>query len=337
VKDGKPVRLHTPGGLWGTAGVVDAIFDAYGGGATLVLQALHEAHGSLADLSRNLGNELSAMVQINAYLTPANAQGFSTHYDTHDVFILQVSGSKHWRIFESPLELPLTHQPYEAGNAVPTSLIEDVKIHTGDLIYIPRGFAHDARSTDVTSLHLTVGVHPITWAAVILSAVGAGIEGDPRFRASLPFGFARNETATARCEAEFVDFMRLLMSMADPKEAIRNAVENAAFVPQADLSGRLLDLEMASDIDLGTRVRRRSGLTGTLIRDQDRVGLRYNGKAVLMPARVEPDLQFLADVDETTPSELPGNLDDSGRLVLIRRLVREGFLTLSPRSDLDEA
>ncbi len=31
-------------------------------------------------------------LQINAYLTPPGSQGFATHYDTHDVFVLQVDG-----------------------------------------------------------------------------------------------------------------------------------------------------------------------------------------------------------------------------------------------------
>ncbi len=41
-----------------------------------------------------------------------------------------------------------------------------------------------------------------------------------------------------------------------------------------------------------------------------------------MVACFEADEPFL-------PSELPGDLDDAGRLVLVRRLVREGFLRLS--------
>ena len=35
-------------------------------------------------------------MQINAYITPPENQGFAAHYDTHDVFVLQVSGSKRW-------------------------------------------------------------------------------------------------------------------------------------------------------------------------------------------------------------------------------------------------
>jgi hypothetical protein len=39
---------------------------------------------------------------------------------------------------------------------------------------------------------------------------------------------------------------------------------------------------------------------------------------------------MLAADGEFTASDLPGRLDDESRLVLVRRLVREGFLRISP-------
>ncbi len=45
---------------------------------------------------------------------------------------------------------------------------------------------------------------------------------------------------------------------------------------------------------------------------------------------MEEDVEFLASADaEFTAADLPGDLDEEGRLVLVRRLVREGFLQLS--------
>ena len=65
----------------------------------------------------------------------------------------------------------------------------------------------------------------------------------------------------------------------------------------------------------------------TVIADLDGTTLLFEGKTLRFPARLEPELEFLVTTEAPfRASELPGDLDDAGRLVLVRRLVREGFL-----------
>ncbi|KAF6768056.1 hypothetical protein AHF37_03831 [Paragonimus kellicotti] len=50
-----------------------------------------------------------SFVGANVYLTPPKSQGFAPHYDDIEAFILQLEGSKHWRIYaprESAEKLP---------------------------------------------------------------------------------------------------------------------------------------------------------------------------------------------------------------------------------------
>ena len=108
-------------------------------------------------------------------------RGFKTHYDAHDVFVLQAEGSKHWRLYRGPIHLPLPGQAY-SQEVEPGELVAELDLHPGDLIYIPRGFMHDAVAVDSTSLHLTLGVLSVTWAAVVLQAAESAIEADARFR-----------------------------------------------------------------------------------------------------------------------------------------------------------
>src|SRR3954452_24846869 len=67
-------------------------------GATVVLQGLHRVWEPVAELARGLVADLGHPVQVNAYLTPAGAQGFGAHYDTHDVFVVQLAGGKDWTV-----------------------------------------------------------------------------------------------------------------------------------------------------------------------------------------------------------------------------------------------
>nr|MBA3748370.1 cupin [Solirubrobacterales bacterium] len=124
VKDGAQLPLSgyttdvswRPGSFSATA-VVDRVAEEHAAGATIVLQALHLHWHPAALYCRGLEIALGCPVQANAYCTPASAQGFAVHHDTHDVFVLQVSGRKRWRIYEPVHELPLKDQRWSSANA----------------------------------------------------------------------------------------------------------------------------------------------------------------------------------------------------------------------------
>ena len=90
-------------------------------------------------------------LQINAYLTPAGNQGFATHYDTHDVFVLQVDGRKHWRIhppvLPRPAGEPAVGWPRRRGRRPADGHPAlDVVLAPGDALYLPRGWLHSAQA-----------------------------------------------------------------------------------------------------------------------------------------------------------------------------------------------
>jgi hypothetical protein len=65
--------------------------------------------------------------------------------------------------------------------------------------------------------------------------------------------------------------------------------------------------------------------------DEREARLSFEGRTLRFPARVADELEFLLRVEQLfTASDLPGRLDDESRLVLVRRLVREGLLRIRP-------
>jgi hypothetical protein len=283
----------------------------------------------LQELCTSLSAECSTGFQVNAYLTPRNAQGLGIHYDTHDVFVLQVEGSKHWCLFESPLRLPLPNQPYRKGAATSTTQTQEFDLNAGDLLYLPRGVIHEAISREETSLHLTVGVHPITWAEVILVAVELAVEQNYAFRGGLPLGFARDEPRETELEAQLRELMKSLVANVSYRTVIGNAITRARLARKPIMRGHLHDLDMEKHITMSTPVRRRDGLQWWLsVRDKE-VCLQFHGKEVWMPSYVGEDLRFIeAAKGPFTGAMLPGQLSEEGRLTLVRRLLREGFLTV---------
>jgi hypothetical protein len=307
---------------------LEKAFACYRDGSTIVLQLIHERWKPLMGLCRSLSKEVSAGFQVNAYLTPPNARGFGLHYDTHDVFVLQIQGAKHWRIFSSPLILPLPSQKYQANQHNSLDIIEEFDLNSGGVVYIPRGFIHEADSCSSTSLHLTLGVLPITWAETILTAIESIIERDSRFRESLPPGFARIESISSGAEAQARELINVLLADLSAKALLADAVERAALLQSPELDGHLLDLEIASTANLSTSVRRRPGVQWRITRTDDEVRLNFFGKELRMPGRIEPLLLFIGQTtDPFTGASLPRGFAEEERLVLIRRLLREGFLT----------
>src|SRR5581483_9228552 len=140
-------------------------------GATIVLQALHHNWLPLAHFCRELERELEHPAQANAYYTPRRAQGFAVHHDTHDVFVLQVAGEKHWRVYQPLLELPLKDQRYTAALGAHGSPVLELTLRAGDTLYLPRGWLHDALTSDSDSLHITVGLNVYTWLDAFRDAV----------------------------------------------------------------------------------------------------------------------------------------------------------------------
>ena len=174
----------------------DRLLRLFADGATMVLQGLHRTWPPVVEFSQALAAELGHPVQVNAYVTPAQSQGFSDHYDVHDVFVMQVQGEKRWKIRPPVHVSPLRDQPWtdrraavqQAGLVAP---LLDVVLSPGDVLYLPRGFLHSATALGGVSTHLTVGVHTWTRQAVAEELVAEALTllaADDTSRASLPLG-----------------------------------------------------------------------------------------------------------------------------------------------------
>ena len=105
-----------------------------------------------------LEEEWGCMAGSNTYLTPAGTQGFAPHYDDIEAFLLQVEGTKHWKVY-APLDDASTLPRYSSGNFKQNEIgkpVLECDLEAGDLLYFPRGFIHQARSADDVSLSASV-------------------------------------------------------------------------------------------------------------------------------------------------------------------------------------
>jgi ribosomal protein L16 Arg81 hydroxylase len=126
-------------------------------GATLVLDNVDELYRPIRRVAESLERIFRVRIQVNSYSGWRSSHGFDVHWDDHDVFVLQVAGSKHWKIYGATRRYPLARDVELADNA-PTEILWEQTLRNGDLLYIPRGWWHVATPLDEPTLHLTVGV-----------------------------------------------------------------------------------------------------------------------------------------------------------------------------------
>jgi hypothetical protein len=309
VKAGETVAGYTTDLSWRPepfTGVADLrrVLAEFEAGATIVLQGLHHSWLPLARYCRRLEAFLGHPAQANAYFTPRGSQGLPVHHDTHEVLSLQVAGEKRWLVYEPALELPLKSQRYRSALGAPGEPVLDVKLRAGDTLYLPRGWLHQALTSENDSLHITVGVNVRTWLDDARAALEEHAD-DLEFRRA-----ATGDEAPALAEL-------------DPEAAAARARRRLVRTRRPILDGQLSELRALDTLGVETKLVRRD----TVIADLDGTTLTFEGRELRFPKRLAAELEFVVGSEDAfRPADLPGSLDDAGRLVLVRTLVREGFL-----------
>jgi hypothetical protein len=302
-----------PVSFTGTIDVPRAI-SAFAGGATVVLQALHHTHPPLAAFCRLLEAELEQPVQTNAYFTPRGSQGLPVHHDTHDVFCLQVAGRKRWLVYEPALELPLRGQHYRPELGEPGQPVLDLVLESGDTLYMPRGWLHEALTSDEDSLHLTIGVNVYTWLDALRAALDVCTD-ELELRRSVP------EDGVARS-----DLLGVLEAKLQPDDVVRRRRSKLVRTRRPVLENALTELRASDALTTETLLERRP----TVLSELEDGSLIFEGKRIRVPERAVMELKAIADAERPfRADELPGELDAESRLVLLKRLIREGFVRRS--------
>jgi len=295
-------------------GVIDAraVFDEFADGATLVFQSMHRYWGPLADYCRGLEMALGHPVQANAYITPPGAQGFGAHEDEHDVFVLQSQGTKKWSVHERH-DLPPSRPP-----------VIDSLLSPGDSLYIPAGFPHSASTQERASVHITIGILTVTWVAAVREALRV-VESDPRFEEPLPLRFSIDDDALAEEVRSRLDQVGSAVMEIEPVSMVRRLRNKVLTTRQPLLRGQIHRLLALDEIGVESVVTRRRGAMCVLETIDGELSVLLGDRELRMPDRLEPAMTLLAGGDSVVVSDLP-DLDDAGRLVLVRRLIREGLL-----------
>jgi ribosomal protein L16 Arg81 hydroxylase len=262
------------------------------------------------------------------YATPQLGQGFSMHVDTHDVFVLQLHGSKKWQIGEPERALPLAAR--DSGPVGNPGQVREYVLRPGDVLYLPRGYPHQAVTSDESSLHLTVGVHAFRWHDFMVEALKAVAEQRVDFREALPAGFLDEGLDSSRIGALAQGFCDMLRS-ADVVEQVRRAFE-ARLVQQGTtgVRGQFSAIDTLPNLTDDSRIERPADQLCRVRSSPAEAILEFLGNYVAGPPHLQTAYEFIASRHVFAVKDIPGSLTSADRKALVARLVSEGLLKPSP-------
>ena len=201
-------KTHNPEGR----AYAHAVWDQYLNGCSVRLLNPQTYIPKLHLLNATMQEFFNCFVGANAYLTPPDSQGFAPHYDDIEAFVLQTEGKKRWRVYMPLSEeevLPRVSSRNFAENEIGEPIM-DVTLEAGDMLYMPRGYIHQAVTVDgERSLHVTISMYQKhSWAdlfeKVIPAALHLAIKDHEELRQGLPFdlydhfGLVHSDSNTVR-------------------------------------------------------------------------------------------------------------------------------------------
>jgi hypothetical protein len=205
--------------------------------------------------------------------------------------------------------------------------VREVLLEPGLCMYLPAGTPHAARAQDDASLHVTVGINQVTWRQMLTEVVEEALRTEG-YDERLPAGYAQAPEDLAAQLARRVETLAETLRTADPRGLVNAHLDRFLSSRTPLLRGGLRDRLAVAQIGDDTKLLRRSTAACHLVPDGATLRVLLGDRELRMPGRLLAAMEVVRDAPALTPRDLSGSLDEASRLVLTRRLVREGLLRI---------
>jgi hypothetical protein len=296
----------------------DALQEMTSQGATFVINGISQLVPSIAELAANIERDLAHHVSINCYASFGEHSAFHAHADNHDVLILQIAGSKHWRGYGVDEPYPL-----QGGHSELTTVVWDDVLHVGDVLYLPRGEVHAAVPVQRPCVHLTIGITEET-GVDFLKWLGKAAESEEKLRMNL-----ERNAQPLKCGNREKDIKSAMHALID-------ATPVADFFADVD---RKRSLRAVSAINFRQRLRADSHLSSALLRridleasNPDEIKIEIGGENIRLSNLARRALEATTQHDRVTLSALAAGLhcsaDDEALIEALGDLARKALIEI---------
>jgi ribosomal protein L16 Arg81 hydroxylase len=308
------------------------IAQALDDGKSLVLNNLDEYVFKLHQFIEAFSHELFLYAWTNIYITPPSFQAFNPHFDTHDVFILQIEGEKRWKLYDIPIELPdkkdsyLNKQLKDYHKEIPA---KELLLKEGDFLYIPRGMVHEASATDNNmSIHITLGVTP-TRVLDLADTIQAEILNDVFFRKSI---LVNQQTVDENTFEQFKEKLQAIVNritLEQVQEFTQSKFAKKHFTTTSN--NEILNQFIAKrNISLETKLCKQPLANYQLSMNGHLLIVKMGNKQEEYPFFLRPIIEAILKNNENgiALKDIPHNFGETEMVKLVKRLVSEGIFKI---------
>jgi ribosomal protein L16 Arg81 hydroxylase len=322
----------------------DKVYERVSKGATVRIGNLGHFLDPVHRLISAFEASLNTDIGVNLYLTPAGSQAFGAHFDTHDVFVLQIEGTKMWKIFTPPEDLPIEvvykarpqwfeqKLPYEWNLGPPRPALKPDKellLSAGDLLYVPRGYVHQVFTSEQPSLHLTVAAPVLTWYEIVIHALAATFRESRTLREAVPARFATSGHDFRAAQDRLADVIAAVRTHLT-EDKLHSSLDELAIRYVNSRSdnwpGITAAIDGLDDITLASVLQIRPSLSYMTRKELPYIYLLFSGRALRVPVRAESMLSHILETKRFRVADLPSGMTDASRVALAQAMVQRGFL-----------
>ena len=304
------------------------VFELYHSGYTIILSQLNKYWEPLRNLCLSVPDEIDFLrnVYANVYLTPQQSQGLAKHADLQDVLILQVAGSKRWKLFQQSFNHPTSREQFSknADQIETGKLIFDETLTPGDLLYIPRGMIHEVFTSEQSSAHITLTLETYTNMDLMMDLLQKQVDESAFMRSTVSAGFHADKQA-------YLHNILQHLTEALPDFLHKNEVIVDESYPNsnANFRGHFLNLEKLHMIDENSTVTKRQNVDARIIQHGATFEIVCGGEKLEIE-EAEAEMLFLKhSTTDFRPADLPGDSDLPSKIELIQALVEIGYLDIT--------
>lgn len=335
IKDGDSI-ITVPSELNDSKTQHEFVIKQFNSGATLKLEELSSRNEFITKLCKVIEAEFYGICYAKAFLTNAQQKGLKVHFDIADVFVVQLEGTKRWRVWDKLVDLPVISMQKVLEEENLDIPIIDTILEPGDILYIPGGTPHAAECSNDYSLHMSFGLEPLKIHEVISGYFKILSEVDERLRQNIhPFSNKLELANLFRTSLEKTareNFNHILEDFFVAYNAGKHQNNNC----------RLYSIAQANKINNETKlfIRNDSGLK--LKNTGDNLALYYSSTIapkkplILTPPYLQLPLYCKAELEYiiqnqgkvVNTSSMPGLLDEESKQLLCIELITLGIINV---------
>lgn len=319
-----------------------SIYDAWHEGNSLSIDDLQRYWPPLTELSQHLETVFHTQVGANIYFTPPGGKCFPPHYDGHDVIVLQVEGDKIWNIWEGDtFSPPTTGNPIDDPSSLPNPILE-LTLNEGDVLYVPRGFPHQAWTVEGRSLHITLQLATPTLKDLrdtMLKAANhlkitlpSNLSGDfnnvsarPELNQSLPVGYLDKDNLDDGL-SEWFDPVITQILINEAKKAFHHGMTHNH---QPAKTGYFDYEQHLNNIQPNTMLKKRNASSCTFGTDSSQSWFKFHMHTIFSDLSMITSFQYIAETESFYMADIPGDASYETKHQAIIELVKKGLLSIA--------